>query len=130
MSAAADDTILATATVSISKTLVRIDGVTYPVNGIGSVFVKRPRIVGLLLAALFLGGMGVSDLVKDSGPQDSGSAVALLLAGAMVLAYALTRPSILVLRTASRDQRALRSRNGAALLAVKRAIEEAVTRRG
>lgn len=130
MSAAMDDTILATATVNISKTMVRIDGVTYPVNGIGSVFVKKPRIVGLLLAALFLGAMGVSGLAQDSGATDGGSSVALLLAGAIVLAFALTRPSVLVLRTASRDQKALRSRNSAALLNVKRAIEEAVARRG
>ena len=122
MSATPDDTILATPTVVISKTLVRIKGVAYPVNGIGSVFVRRPRIVGLVLLALGLGSMGVSDFAKGNG------GLVLLLLGAGVLGYALTRPSILVLRTAGRDQKALHSRDGASLLAVKRAIEEAVRR--
>ena len=125
MSAALDDTILATATVNISKTMVSIEGVTYPVNGICGVFIKRPRIVGLALLALALGAMGASDLAKGS---DGG--LVLLAVSAVVLAFALTQPSILVLRTASRDQKALHSRNRTELLAVKRAIQEAVTRRG
>ncbi len=125
MSAALDDTILATATVNISKTMVSIEGVTYPVTGICGVFIKRPRIVGLALLALALGAMGASDLAKGS---DGG--LVLLAVSAVVLAFALTQPSILVLRTASRDQKALHSRNRTELLAVKRAIQEAVTRRG
>ena len=125
MSATLDNTILATATVNISKTMVSIEGVTYPVKGICGVFIKRPRIVGLILLALALGGMGASDLAKGS---DGG--LVLLAVSAVVLAFALTQPCILVLRTASRDQKTLHSRNRAELLAIKRAIEEAVTRRG
>ena len=125
MSAALDNTILATATVNISKTMVSIEGVTYPVKGICGVFIKRPRIVGLALLALALGAMGASDLAHGS---DGG--LVLLAVSAVVLAFALTQPCVLVLRSASRDQKALHSRNRAELLTVKRAIEEAVTRRG
>lgn len=121
MSATLDSTILATATVNVSRTMVSIEGVTYPVNGICGVFIKRPRIVGLILLALALGAMGASDIAKGS---DGG--LVLLAVSAVVLAFALTQPCILVLRTASRDQKALHSRNRAELLAVKRAIEKAV----
>ena len=123
MSVTLDNTIFATATVNISKTMVSIEGVTYPVKGICGVFIKRPRIVGLILLALALGGMGASDLAKGS---DGG--LVLLAVSAVVVAFALTQPCILVLRTASRDQKTLHSRNRAELLAIKRAIEVAVTR--
>ena len=120
MSATLDSTILATATVNVSRTMVSIEGVTYPVSGIRGVSIKRPRIVGLVLLALALGAMGASDIAKGS---DGG--LVLLAVSAVVLAFALTQPCILVLRTASRDQKALHSRNRAELLAVKRAIEKA-----
>lgn len=63
------------------------------------------------------------------GDNGGGALLSLIATGALLI-VALTRPSVLVLRTASGDQRALRSRDQNALLTVKRAIEEAVARRG
>lgn len=126
MSTTAGDIIFNTGSVSVSKTLVRVEGTSYPVNGIGSVFVEKPNIVGTYLLAIVFGSTSFACITANNG----GGTLLSLIAAVAFLAVALTRPSILVLRTASGDQKALRSRDQNELLTVKRAIEEAVARRG
>ena len=77
-------------------------------------------IVGAILVLMGLGSLG-SNVVGG---------LAIGLVGAALLAYGLTRPSVLVLRTASGDQDALFSRDQEMMNRVKGAIEAAVIQRG
>lgn len=103
---------------TVTRTLVRIGGVSYPVNGIGSVRIEPSKaIIFVILAFLF----------AMSSPDARGIGVVI----ACVLAlFALTARAKLILRTASGDQTALTAMRKKALTPVMEAIERAVSIRG
>ncbi len=108
--------------VNVTRTLVQIGGASYPVNGIGSVMVIKPRWLGLLIAGGALALAGVA-LIQSSG-------IYAVLLGAALIAVGLLLPHRLMIRTASSNQQALTSRNRTFLFSVKQAIETAVALRG
>jgi Family of unknown function (DUF6232) len=120
-----EESIFSLGEVNVTTTLVRIGPTSYPVNGIGSVSVKprkikwKAAIVAALIGFVMIGS-------KDGA---AAGAVVLTIATALAI-YALTRPDILVLRTASGDQDALASRDKDLMNKLKAAIEVAVTKRG
>lgn len=124
----AEEVILEQAGVIVTKTLVRIGNKSYPVNGIVSVFVRN---VGVLWWAAIVGAIAVLIGVNSSGSvQGYQNLLAGLVIGGGLIIYALTRPSVLVLKTAGGDVDALVTRDKAFLNDVKLAIEEAVAKRG
>jgi hypothetical protein len=54
-----DEIVYSAGNIVISKTLARFGGVTYPVNGIGSVYVAKPKRLGLIIAGLIVGAFGL-----------------------------------------------------------------------
>ena len=123
-----EEQIFAKGDVPVTKTLVRIGSVSYPVNGIGSVLVK-PRTVslGVLVLAVILALVGLSAFAQTDGVV---GVILLLAIAAAFCWYAFSRPDVLVLRTASGDQNALSSKIGELMNSVKTAIEVAVAQRG
>lgn len=104
---------------------------SYPVNGISSVFVRKPNNGFLYLLAL-ISGILCFNLLTDSHNEQaaSGAGVFMLFVTIILVAQAIFRPATLVLKTASGDQQALSSRDKNHLLNVKSAIEQAVAQRG
>ena len=113
-------------TVVISKTLAQFGGVTYPINGIGSVRIDAPKRenwylsgAALILVGLFgLGGDGSWGLLCILGG-----------AAAIAVGYKFL-PEKLMLRTASGDVQAYESVNIDEVKDIKEAIERAVVMRG
>ena len=111
--------------VQVTSTLVRIDDASYPINGIGSVFIKpAKRTPSVLLAVLFL-LVAIKSSQSDAGFAEGAILVAMVCAVAAVMAK-----NGLILRTGSGDQRALAAHGRRTLLEVKAAIEQAVALRG
>ncbi|WBV43333.1 DUF6232 family protein [Pseudoroseomonas cervicalis] len=103
--------------VQVSTTLIKVGKVTYPINGIGSVLIDREPLAPFVGLGLLCLGLSLIS--------------AWFLAGvAWAVIGAFLRKSILVLRTASGDQKALVERNDARLVKIKEAIERAVVERG
>jgi len=123
-----DEIIYSSGNVVITKTLVRIGGISYPINGIGSVWVAKPSTPAFRIFFLVLLGFLVLVTLFDS--KTVGMGVFFLVIAVVVFASTTGRPSHLVLRTASGDQPALASTDLAMLSSVKAAIETAVARRG
>lgn len=113
--------------VYVDRTLVKIGGVSYPVNGIGSVQIQDPdrstrygwTVVVGIVAAIFL-------FQKESW------GFGLFLGAIAVWIYVSAQGMnyVLLLRTASGDQQALKSRDQRLVHRVKDAIEEAVRQSG
>lgn len=112
--------------IEVSKTLVRVGGTSYPVNGIGSVYVRAPKRMGTIITGIILIVLTIPFFGSGQLPIAFGFAIF----GALLIIAAIGRPHVLVLRTASGDQQALRSGDKKLLFAVKSAIEEAVALRG
>jgi len=123
-----EEVIFQQGSVIVTKTLVRIGNKSYPVNGIVSVFVRN---VGIVWWAAIVGAVAVLiGLANSSGASGTQNMVAGLVIGGGLIVYALTRPSVLVLKTAGGDVDALVTRDKAFLNDIKTAIEEAVAKRG
>ncbi len=105
---------------------VRAPGRSYPINGIGSVHVQRPNRRGYITLAVIVGLVALVSTTTGPGP----GTIVLWLAVAALIFGAITRPYVLVLKTASGDQQALKSRKLQFLHTIKHAIEEAVAQRG
>jgi hypothetical protein len=124
----AEEVIFQQGSVSVTKTLVRIGNKSYPVNGIVSVFVRN---VGVVWWAAIVGAIAILIGISNAGGgQGSQNFIVGLVIGGGLIVYALTRPSVLVLKTAGGDVDALVTRDKAFLNDVKGAIEEAVSKRG
>ena len=125
MPAAYEQTLYFVDGVQVTPTLVRIDDASYPINGIGSVFIKpAKRTLPVLLAILFL---LVAVVFSQSDTGLAGGAILLTFVCAVA---AVLAKNGLILRTSSGDQRALAARGRRTLLEVKAAIEQAVALRG
>ncbi|WP_126281944.1 DUF6232 family protein [Roseomonas gilardii] len=122
-----DEIIYRAGNVVVSKTLVQIDGTTYPVNGIGSVLVRKSDPKTLIFLAVVCAIIGLIGLTDKQGIP--GSIISFAIAAGFIY-WAKSKPSILILRTASGDQQALKSRDKNLLQSVKLAIEQAVIARG
>jgi len=123
-----DEIIYSSGNVIITKTLVRIGGISYPINGIGSVWVSKPSTPTFRI--VFLVVVGIFAAASFSDPKTVGMGVFFLVIAVVIFASMRGRPSHLVLKTSSGDQQALSSTDVAFLTSVKAAIEQAVTRRG
>jgi hypothetical protein len=117
-----DEIVYQSGSIVISKTLARFGETSYPINGIGSVFIAAPNRLPYFLAAIFVAVAGV--WIGDQGIW-LGFAIGLLVALA-----AFGRMYVLILRTASGDQQAMRSCTAKSVSDVKDAIERAVIQRG
>jgi len=117
----AEEIIYKAGAATVTRTLVRIGGVSYPVNGIGSVRIEPSKaVIFIVLAVLaFLFAMSSSDA------RGIGIGIACVLA-----LFALNARAKLILRTASGDQTALTAMRKRALTPVMAAIEQAVSIRG
>jgi Family of unknown function (DUF6232) len=122
-----DDVIYSQGDVLVTKTLVKVGSVSYPVNGIGSVLVSKPKVG--VIALIFGGVLGLLALGMFSN-RDTGIGLVFLAVGAGLIYSAFNKPSILILRTSSGDQKALSDKNTKLLEEVKNAIETAVIKRG
>jgi Family of unknown function (DUF6232) len=122
-----DDIIFSQGDVIVTKALVRIGGVSYPVNGIGSVLVQKPKpSVLFFISGILVAVPGVAVLF---GEGNFSGLIAVGL-GAICMYLAFSKPSTLVLRTASGDQNVLQNKDTELLQKVKKAVETAVVRRG
>jgi hypothetical protein len=106
--------------VSVSKTLVKIDGTSYPINSIGSVFIQEASSLGHYIVAAVMFLIGIA----------SGSLIFMVIIAGILVILGINKKSVLILRTASGDQQALRAKDLRFLGAVKSAIERAVSLRG
>jgi Family of unknown function (DUF6232) len=122
-----DEIVYNAGNIIISKTLARFGGVTYPVNGIGSVYVAKPKRIGLIIFGLIMGAVGLA-LLRDDKVQGGG--IVFIGIGVVLIIVAITKAHRLMLRTASGDQQAYESRSAKELLQIKAAIERAVMLRG
>lgn len=113
--------------VQITKTLVRIGQKSYPINGIGSVDIKKPDNESAFGMAILAFGAAV---VAGYNGAEPGVIGLLIVVAVIALIVGYGKPSFLVLRTASGDQQALSSKKAEYLLKVKSAIETAVAMRG
>jgi hypothetical protein len=122
-----DEIVYQSGDIIISKTLARFGGVTYPVNGIGSVYVMKPKRVGLFVVGIIAVIIGLALL-----PSKDSSVAGLVISvfGALMLLAAWRKPHKLMLRTASGDQQAYESTSKNDLFQIKAAIERAVVLRG
>jgi len=111
--------------VEISKTLARFGGVTYPINGIGSVLIVPPNRTGAIVLAV----MAAAIFVVSLNNNNSGLGIGAVVVGLVAAALAFRMPFKLVLRTASGDQQATVG-DIATLSAIKAGIERAVIARG
>ncbi|MGI9408336.1 MAG: DUF6232 family protein [Hyphomicrobiaceae bacterium] len=112
----------------VSRTLARFGGISYPINGIGSVFVQKPnRIIYYAIGGALLVA-GVFNVITSGGSDKAGAIPVIVGLGLLVIGF--TRTFNLVLRTASGDQQALKSRNAGKVINEKKAIEKAVALRG
>ena len=112
--------------IEVSKTMAKFGNVTYPIAGIGSVFVAAPSRVGLYVAAAVAVLIGFW-IGADAG---AGAAIVGLIVGGVLALIAYNLKYRLMLRTASGDQQALESRTEQLVVDVKTAIERAVVLRG
>jgi Family of unknown function (DUF6232) len=122
-----EEVIFSSGNVIVSKTLVRIEQASYPIQGIGSVMVDKPVSPGLRGLSVFF---GFCSFLGFLGYESR--VLGLIFLGLSLLSFyfALNRANVLVLRTASGDQNALRSIDKSHLDSVKNAIEKAVALRG
>lgn len=117
----AEDVIYEAGGAVVTATLVRIGGVSYPVNGIGSVRIAPSG------AAKFFVLAAIAALVGAANPEIR----AFAFFGAIVLVLVgFSAKAKLVIRTASGDQTALTARRKTALSPIMEAIERAVSIRG
>lgn len=111
--------------VVITKSLARFGGISYPINGIGSVLIKRPSLFHYLMQSIFAGG-----LIWVGTTLTGWQSATCIGFGILLLLGLLALPTRLVLRTASGDQMAYEHNDPKQVMAVKEAIEKAVTLRG
>ena len=111
--------------VVVSTTLVQVGQTSYPVNGIGSVSIRKPTNIAAILigGSLVLGGL-------MNIKSESGFGVTVIVFGAIVLVLAFTAASELIIKTAGGEITLLSSRNSEYLLKIKGSIEQAVAQRG
>lgn len=114
--------------VQVTKTLARVGGKSFPVNGIGSVFVAVPRRGSLYMYSFGAAFTAIIAFVSDNSSGVIPGVAAVI--SVVCLLAALAKPHTLVIRTASGDQQALQSKDAAFLASIQRAIEEAVALRG
>jgi hypothetical protein len=116
--------------IEISKTLARFKGVTYPINGIGSVRVEKPNRTSGIVIGLILCIIGIIVFAEGKPGELNWVAIAVAVVGALIVMGAINRPYRLMLRTASGDQQAYETTNKGELLKIKEGIERAVVLRG
>jgi len=122
-----DEIVYNSGNIVISKTLARFGGITYPINGIGSVYVQKPDRAGLIVFGLILIALGLW-LANDVNSRIAGFVCAGI--GVLIVLAAMGKPHKLMLRTASGDQQAYESTRKRELHEIKAAIEQAVVLRG
>jgi hypothetical protein len=123
-----EESIFVSENVVVTRTLAKFDDVTYPINGIGAVFVKAPTfekgvLVFLLGCALGFGGL-VFLTINTWVSMFCFIGVSCSIVGSFIL------PIQLMLRTGSGDKVAFESRDKKLIAALKAAIERAITERG
>lgn len=125
MSGSLGENIFSDGGISVTKTLVKVGKTSYPINGIGSVYVHKPSSVVLYVIA------GVCAIAAYNAMNSNPDTVPILIIISIVCVVAsFLRNSSLKIRTSSSDQQLLRSRNVRLLESIKSAIEEAVALRG
>lgn len=112
----------------ISKTLARFGGVSYPTVGIGSVRIAAPRRGTLVFFGVVSLIVALSSITSNN--PNGGVIFLFLFIGLICLAAAFSKPHTLVLRTASGDVQAHKSKDVEELETIKQAIERAVSLRG
>ena len=121
-----DEVILNDANVRITTTLAIVNGVSYPINTISAIFVKKNPTPLLWLMLIVFG-------IAEIGCLAGHGYVAALIVAAILAAiiYWLRNPShSLIVKSAGTDTSVLTGRDVDYLNGVKSAIEEAVRRRG
>ena len=106
--------------ISVTKTLVKVGKTSYPINGIGSVYVYKPNSIVLYVIA------GVCIVIAYNARETNPDNVPVLV----IISASFLRQSSLKIRTSSGDQQLLKSRNLKLLESIKSAIEKAVALRG
>ena len=116
--------------VVVTPTLARFDNVTYPISGIGSVRVDRPRRWLAISCAVVLSFFGYLIILGDTKGEATSLVIVLFAVALIFLIWAFGKPYRLVLGTASGDQHAFISVRQQVLEEMKQAIEQAFVRRG
>ena len=119
-----DDVLFSKNNVSVSRTLVKVGGVSYPINGIGSVLIVAPNNKPIYFLGLFCIATGVYEY------SDTILLAILIFVGFVFMLIGYLQPLTLEMRTASGNQQVLKSQDETYLVSVKEAIEEAVALRG
>ena len=123
-----DDILFQNGSVVVTKTLARVGGVSYPINGIGSVLVAAPQRAGLIVFTCVCVLLGLSSAVDWNVTKNF--SIGCLVFAAVLALVAYQRPFRLQIRTASGDQNVLESTDRNKLEKIKSAIEQAVVNRG
>lgn len=122
--------------ISVSRTMVKVNGSSYSIANIGSVFINRHGVFWYWFWVIVwvLASIGTVMRVFDhEAPLDFGSVCFMAFSAVMAVwaGYCARNPRYsLVFRTASSDQRALTDRNYAKLAEIQGAIEKAFAARG
>ena len=125
MTGALGENIYSEGNISVTKTLVKVGKTSYPINGIGSVYVYKPNSIVLYVIA------GVCIVIAYNAREANPDNVPVLVIISVVCIVAsFLRQSSLKIRTSSGDQQLLKSRNSKLLESIKSAIEKAVALRG
>ena len=130
-----DEAVYKAGDVVITKTLARFGSTSYPINGIGSVSIaenskRGGRVFGAIICGILTFISFGSFNSADPGPGVTFGVIFTALT-AMFVFGAFAGPDFsLMLRTASGDAQALKSKDGGEVQRIKDAIERAVSLRG
>jgi len=125
MTGALGENIYSEGNISVTKTLVKVGKTSYPINGIGSVYVYKPNFIVFYIIA------GVCIVIAYDVREENPDFVPVFVAISFICIVAsFFRKSSLKIRTSSGDQQLLKSRNSKLLESIKSAIEKAVALRG
>lgn len=122
-----EEAIFSSGSIIVTKTLAKFPSTTFPINGIGSVSVIKPKVAGKVIGGII--ALAIA-LPAFSSSNSFGLGVIALGVSAIFFWKAYRAPYILVIRTASGDSRAMETPDYEYLAQVKRAIETAATLRG
>lgn len=116
--------------IKITETLAIINGVSYPINGIVSVFASRKKFNALAFIIGLVSVICGFILFSDNNQDNEFLAVFLFILGLVVVVGSLVRPYYLVIQNAAGSTNALKSHSLKFIAEVRSAIEEAVSVRG
>ncbi len=102
-----DEIVFRSNKIVISKTLAKFGSKSYPINGIGSVYIDGKRSIVFLLLWIAVAIYGLLILVGSRNLVGAG----LLAIGAGMFVFSLKPDFELMIKTASGDQQVFKTRN-------------------